>query len=156
MKNHVWRPLFVVIGLIAAMLLARTFIVPADFGAHERGYMYGWHRKGNEREWQAQTVRYRTAAYCTDCHGEKSSGLAASPHRSIECENCHGPAGSHPDDPPSLAIDRSRELCLRCHARLPYPTSGRDAIPGIEPQAHNPGEACSSCHDPHHPNLEEM
>lgn len=156
MSNHVWRPLFVVVGLVALVLLARTFVVPEDFGAHERGYMYGWHRKANEQEWQKQRPRYRTATYCGDCHGDKGEEMAASPHLSIECENCHGPAGDHPDDPPRLVVDRSRELCLRCHARLPYPGSGRDAIAGIEPERHNPGEACTSCHNPHHPNLEEM
>jgi predicted CXXCH cytochrome family protein len=156
MKSHVWRPLYVVVGLVAAILLARLFVVPADFGVHEAGYMYGWHRQGNEREWQAQQVRHRTAAWCADCHGENVAGHSASPHRAIQCENCHGPASDHPDEPPKLAVDRSRALCLRCHARLPYPTSGRSAITGIEPDEHNPAEACVSCHDPHHPNLEAM
>lgn len=156
MKSHVWRPLYVLIGLVALVLLVRFFVVPDDFGAHEAGYMYGWHRKGNEQEWKAQPVKHRTAAYCRECHADKIESLGASPHGRIECENCHGPALGHPDDPPALAIDRSRELCLRCHARLPYPTSGRRDIRGIEPGDHNPGEPCVSCHNPHHPNLEEM
>ncbi len=155
-KSHVWRPLYVVIGLVALVLVVRSFVVPEDFGIGERGYMYGWHRQGNEQEWKEFPVKYRTTAYCRDCHEEKLASLGASPHAPIECENCHGPALGHPDDPPALAIDRSRDLCLRCHFPLPYPTSGRRAIPGIDPRAHNPEEPCVTCHNPHHPNLEEM
>ncbi len=50
MKNHVFRPLFVVIGIVAIILAARLFLVPKDFGVQERGYMYGWHRKANEED----------------------------------------------------------------------------------------------------------
>jgi hypothetical protein len=60
----------------------------------------------------------------------------------------------HPDNPPKLTIDKSREQCLRCHAYLPYPTSGRAVIRGIDPDNHNPGIECISCHNPHNPNLE--
>ena len=52
MKNHVYRPLFVVIGIVVLILVARPFLVPKDFGVGERGYMYGWHRKGNEQDWK--------------------------------------------------------------------------------------------------------
>ncbi len=156
MKNHVWRPLYVVLGLVAAILLARAFLVPQDFGSQEAGYMYGWYRQGNIQEWREQPGRYQgAAAGCGDCHLQ-GEALGVSAHAAIACENCHGPAGNHPDDPPALTLDRSRELCLRCHARLPYPSSGRSLIPGIEPDRHNPGMACIECHDPHQPSLEGM
>lgn len=157
MKNHVWRPLLVVIGLVILILAIRLAIVPEDFGIHDTGYMYGWYRQGNLADWKAQKPKHRhTAADCAGCHDERSAALAASPHLAIVCENCHGAAGEHPEDPEQLPVDRSRELCLRCHTLLPYPTSGRAAIAGIDPRTHNPGEECASCHDPHHPNLEEM
>lgn len=156
MRNHVWRPLFVVIGIVAVILFARSLYVPDDFGIQERGYMYGFHRKGNETEWKAQEVMYKTSSYCEGCHPDKVESLGSSPHVIIQCENCHGPAVNHPDNPPKLAIDRSRELCLRCHAKLPYPTSGRAVIPGIDPEAHNPGIECADCHNPHNPSLEGM
>jgi hypothetical protein len=44
MKNHVLRPLFVVIGIVVLILLARIVYVPKDFSIGPRGYMYGWHR----------------------------------------------------------------------------------------------------------------
>lgn len=154
MKSHILRPLFAVLGLIAVVLIARTFIVPKDFGIGERGYMYGWHRQGNEDDWKAFKVKYKfDNEYCKDCHGDKVSGIMQSPHSIIKCENCHGPVAGHPADPPKLKIDRGREHCLRCHFPLPYPTSGRSKIRGVDPDKHNPVFECVTCHNPHKPNL---
>ncbi|MBI2353830.1 MAG: cytochrome c3 family protein [Deltaproteobacteria bacterium] len=154
MKNHVLRPLFLVIGVVLLFLAARTVLVPADFGVHERGYMYGWYRKGNEAEWKAVKVKYKTVAYCKECHRDKYDDIKSSPHANIECENCHGPALGHPDDPPTLSIDRRREHCIRCHARLPYKTSGRGDIRGINPLTHHVEAECTMCHYPHNPKRE--
>jgi predicted CXXCH cytochrome family protein len=155
-KNHVWRPLYVFLGIVALILVARVFLVPDDFGTHEAGYMYGWYRQGNIAEWQQQPPQYRgSKADCGDCH-DLAAAMAVSAHAPIQCENCHGPAQGHPEDPPALAIDRSRELCLRCHVQLPYPSSARRLIRGIDPDLHNPELACSDCHNPHQPSLEEM
>lgn len=151
MKNHLLRPLAVVCFIVVLAVFARAFLVPADFGVHERGYMYGWHRKSNEREWQALQVRYRTSAGCPQCHPDKQTELSHSPHAIISCENCHGPALDHPRDPAGYTIDRSRELCLRCHAQLPYPNSARGAIRGINPDTHHTRAECVLCHIPHHP-----
>lgn len=154
MKNHVFRPLFVVIGLVGIVLIARLFIVPKDFGVHERGYMYGWYRKSNEEEWKDIKVKYQfNNEFCKDCHGDKYDSLMQSPHAIIKCENCHGPALEHPLNPAKLHIDKSRQLCIRCHTYLPYPTSGRANIRGIDPDKHNPDIECSMCHNPHKPNL---
>ena len=151
MKNHVLRPLFVVIGGVAIILLVRAVYVPADFGVQDRGYMYGWHRKGNEEDWKNFKVKYQGKEYCKDCHSDKYTSINKTPHRIIQCENCHGPAIDHPSDPPKLTIDKSRALCLRCHYPLPYPTSGRAKIRGIDPAVHNPDAECSTCHNPHNP-----
>lgn len=154
MKSHIWRPLFVVIGLVVLVLIIKAIYVPKDFGIHERGYMYGWHRKSNEEEWKAFQVKYKTSEYCKDCHNDKYSSIMTTAHAIIQCENCHGPAIDHPSDPPKLTIDRRKELCLRCHFPLPYPTSGRSNIRGIDPEKHKPGKECYECHNPHKPTLE--
>jgi hypothetical protein len=155
MNNHVWRPLFVVIFIFFVLMVIRHFVVPADFRTGDKGFMYSYHRIGNEVEWENFKVKYRSKAYCADCHDEYGKNMS-SPHKIIECENCHGPAVDHPDDPEKLPIDRSRELCLRCHAKLPYPTSLRSEIRGIDPENHYPKAGCFTCHNPHHPNLAEM
>jgi hypothetical protein len=158
MKNHVFRPLFVVIGIVAIILLVRTALVPKDFGVHERGYMYGWHRKANEEDWKKFQVKYQGKEYCKDCHTDKYDSINKTPHRIIQCENCHGPAGTaegvvhyDPDKLPKLVIDRSRAQCLRCHFPLPYPSSGRSKIKSIDPDKHNPDTECAICHNPHNP-----
>jgi len=155
-KNHVWRPLFVVIGVVIAILLFRSVYVPSDFGSQELGYTFGFHRLGNEQEWKDYPGKYKDTEYCNECHDDKFEELRSAQHGMIPCENCHGPALSHPDDPEKLAIDRSRELCIRCHAQLTMPSSGRVDIPGIDPVEHNKGEECSECHNPHNPSLEDM
>lgn len=157
MKNHVLRPLFVVIGIVIMILLARTVLVPKDFGVGERGYMYGWHRKSNEEEWKKVPVKYQGTEYCKDCHDKNYTAIKNTPHQIILCEDCHGPAGTpegvvHYDEKrPKLTIDKSRAQCLRCHFPLPYPTSKRAGIKGIDPDKHNPDIECSTCHNPHNP-----
>jgi len=146
---HVLRPLYVVLGVAAVILIARTFLVPDDFGVHEQSYLYGWYRNANVGEWKSVAVKYRGQEYCQACHGEQGKKIASSRHKTIECENCHGPAIGHPANPPKLTLDRSRALCLRCHAYLAYPTSQRSEIKGIDPDRHNPGLECVRCHNPH-------
>jgi len=162
MKNHVFRPLLVVIGLVVIVLIIRVFYVPKDFGVHERGYMYGWYREGNIEEWKTNVkVKYQGKEYCSGCHADKVESIDKTPHAIIQCENCHGPANDpdydHPSEKrPKLAIDKSRAQCLRCHAKLPYPTSDRAKIRGIDPDKHNPDIECVMCHNPHKPRLEGL
>ena len=162
MKNHVYRPLFVVIGLVAIILGARAWYVPDDFGVHERGYRFGWHRQSNEQEWKDFRVKYQGKGYCANCHPDKVEMIDATPHTVISCENCHGPAGvlddsdklvKHGEDMFEKDIDRTREQCLRCHAYLPYEQSGRYKMLTIINEEHNPGTECVSCHNPHSPGL---
>ncbi|MEI6212804.1 MAG: cytochrome C [Desulfuromonadales bacterium] len=154
MKSHVWRPLYVALGIVAMILVLRMFIVPDDFGAHERGYMYGWHSKGNEAVWQKVSVKYKGGDSCKECHKDNYEDIKNSPHTDISCENCHGPRLEHPKDPIGLNIDRSRQLCLRCHLKLPYKASDRGTMKGINPDTHHPQEQCVLCHYPHNPTRE--
>lgn len=156
MKSHVLRPLWVVLGLVALVLLIRVFYVPKDFGVHERGYMYGWYREGSVDFWRNFKVKYQGKEYCKDCHPENYESINSTPHALIECENCHGPAADHPSNVQKLPVDKSRGQCLRCHAKLAYPTSGRSSIRGIDPDSHNPDIECVSCHNPHKPTLEGL
>ncbi|MBT9536578.1 MAG: cytochrome c3 family protein, partial [Nitrospirae bacterium] len=110
----------------------------------------------DENFWKEVKVKYRSSEYCKDCHSNKFSLIKQTPHAIIQCENCHGPAIDHPSDPPKLAIDRSRQQCLRCHFPLAYPTSGRAKIRGIDPEKHNPDIECVMCHNPHKPSLKGM
>ena len=157
MKNHVLRPLFVVIAGVALLLVVRHFIVPKDFGVEEGGnFTYNYHRLSSTDDWKNFKAKYRGREYCQECHEENVESILDSPHEIIEYENCHGPAIDHPDNPEALAIDTSRALCLRCHTYLPSTPSQRSDLPGIDSQDHNPGENCVDCHNPHNPDLENM
>jgi len=157
MKNHVLRPLFVVIAGVALLLVVRHFIVPSDFGVEEGGsFTFNYHRLSSNDDWKNYKVKYRGREYCQECHEEKVEEILASPHSVIQCENCHGPAIDHPEDPEVLSIETNRLLCRRCHAFLPYPQSNRADMPAINPEEHNPSENCVECHNPHNPDLENM
>lgn len=156
MKSHLLRPLWVVIIAVALLLVVRQFMVPPDFGVHGKSFTYNFYRLGNVEEWKEFPVKYRGNEFCVECHEENSAANKSSKHKILQCENCHGPAFNHPEEPELLVIDTSRDLCLRCHAYLPYPTSLRAQLPGIAPNEHNPDSACSDCHNPHKPDLEDM
>lgn len=156
MRNHALRPLWLALVLVGGILTLRYFMVPEDFGVHGRNFTYGYHRLSNIDEWKAFTVKYQGSESCADCHEENSQDHMSSKHRNIQCENCHGPALEHPDNPETLVIERSRELCLRCHAKLDYPNTDRGALRGIDPASHNPEAVCSECHNPHKPDLEGL
>lgn len=151
MKWHVLRPLWVAIGVVGAILVARAVVVPDDFGVHGRNFTYGYHRLGNIQEWKDFPVKYLGREYCVDCHAEKVQSLNVSAHAPVECENCHGPAVDHPAQIAALPIDTSREHCLRCHAFLDYPNTSRAQIPHITDRRHRRGRACVKCHNPHDP-----
>jgi hypothetical protein len=153
-KSHVWRPLFVALGIVACMLLLRLVLVPSDFGIHKNGYMYGFYRTGNVADWQAVKVKYMGQEACKDCHKRNYDDIKKSPHTNIDCENCHGPLLEHPKAPVKMPIDSSRSLCLRCHLKLPYKPSDRGSMKGINPDTHHPSEECVLCHYPHNPTRE--
>jgi len=155
MKSHVLRPLWVFLAVIALTLFVRPFIVPSDFGVGDRGFMYSYHRLSNDDEWKAFKIKYRSKEYCKECHEDQYESNMASKHNIIQCENCHGAAIDHPEDPEMLVIDTSRKLCIRCHSYLPYPDNPRGDINGIDPEEHNVDEECVMCHDPHEPDIEE-
>jgi predicted CXXCH cytochrome family protein len=148
---HVYRPLFIVAGVVALFFIVRAFITPADFGIGKRGYTYAFYRTSAVEEAKSVKVKYRGAQYCSNCHAQRYETWSTSLHGVVKCENCHGPAIDHPVKPPKLTIDRSRTLCLRCHALLPYEASGRVNIRGIDPDKHYMGVPCATCHNPHHP-----
>lgn len=156
MKNHAWRPLIVAIGAVALLLTVRAAVVPADFGVHGDSFTYNYYRESSVNEWKAFKVKYRGKEYCRVCHEEKVEENLSSAHSVIQCENCHGAAVDHPDNPETLPIETNRLLCLRCHAHLPYPQSNRADMPAVDPVEHNPGTNCTECHNPHNPNLEGM
>jgi len=81
MKNHVLRPLWLVLAAIAVFMVVRHFIVPADFGVEEGGdFPYHCHRLSGNDDWRDFKVKYRGREYCQECHEENVESILDSPH----------------------------------------------------------------------------
>ena len=144
MKNHVLRPLFVVLGIVALILLARMFIVPKDFGIGERGYMYGWHREGNEEDWKKVQGQVPGHGVLQGLPRQELHSIKKTPHQIILCEDCHGPAG-HPKGS-SITIRQKAEARHRQEqgavSPVPFPAALSHQR-AVEDQGHRSGQAQS-------------
>ena len=69
-------------------------------------------------------------------------------HRTVNCENCHGPARAHLENKASPVTDTSRELCGLCHAQL---VSRPSNFPQVDMDEMGGQSDCITCHDPHDP-----
>lgn len=138
-------PLFILFALgIAAFIAARQLFVPASFGE------LGFYRADALKEASEIKIKYAGAEVCTDCHPEIKDKKAASFHRKVPCEACHGPAASHVEAPDeNLPFKpKGRDFCPVCHNYNPSRPTG---FPQILKDQHNPGKPCMTCHDPHDP-----
>lgn len=136
-----------VLGLvaIAATLYARHRFVPETFGE------LGHYRASAVGAVAGSRIQYAGAAQCAECHDDVAQVKAASFHRALACEICHGPAARHAEDPEKQkpVIPRERgAACLYCHEYLPSRPTG---FPQIIERTHNPVKPCIECHDPHDP-----
>ncbi|MBF0565795.1 MAG: cytochrome C [Nitrospirae bacterium] len=165
--SHAWRPVIVVIGVIVFILGMRMILVPGDFKAKNGDYKYQWHRVSSEEFWKNFPVKHKGREFCKQCHPDKIEKVADSGHKNVQCENCHAQFNPEKKGHPinlkedfgyllDIGIDRSRELCKRCHAKLEYRPNlyfmfakGPSTFHMIDPTKHNPGIECVTCHDVH-------
>lgn len=151
--RHAYR-LFAVVGvLLLAALGARSWAVPASFGE------FGHYRGTAPRDAQkVRSPRHQGRKSCVKCHELQSEDHGKDVHRTVECEDCHGPAPEHVlVDATKTNIEKrvTKDWCLVCHRQL-------DARPGAFPQVawrdhykavgvKDEGVECIRCHDPHRP-----
>lgn len=112
---------------------------------------YGFHPKNIEKnvaEWSSLPIQYAQSSMCVDCHQDKYSMWEKSNHRTVNCENCHGPAKAHLETKAHLVTDNSRELCGLCHAKL---VSRPSDFPQVDMEEMGEQAECVTCHDPHDP-----
>lgn len=146
--NHLLRVAGIFgIGLVL-FLVARAWLVPADFGR------YGHYRAGALDDNRARAATFAGKVACLDCHSDVADGQKGSKHAAVSCEACHGPLARHVDNPDvkPAKLDAA-VLCVTCHRA----TAGRPAkFPQVHPKEHSGGAACTSCHKPHHPEISEI
>jgi len=148
--RHVFRVALVLVVVLAAVFLARGFLVPQSFG------LYGPYRYGNVIEqMNVRKPAYAGAVGCGDCHADRLKKLLAGSHKTVNCEVCHAPLAFHVKENGEVVaapVDRSFTLCARCHRKI----LGRpERFPQVvlEQHVNGPpeGEICIQCHDPHSP-----
>jgi len=150
--RHTVRLFAVLGGGLLAALAARSLAVPDSFG--ERGFFRGDARR---EAMVARAPRLQGSASCLECHKFQSQINAKDVHRTVQCEDCHGPGDAHAKEAKSdnIVIDRSRDACLVCHRLL-------SARPGAFAQVSwrdhfkqmgvtDDKTACVACHDAHEP-----
>ncbi len=138
-------------GILLLAVLILAFIVPRVMPIPAFLTEYGFHPRESEENteaWAGLPMQYAQSSVCLDCHQDKYSMWEKSNHRTVNCENCHGPAMTHLETGASPVVDTSRELCGVCHASL---ISRPSRFPQVD-MGEMGGEAeCITCHDPHDP-----
>ena len=149
--RHLWRAAALLILLLVTVIVVRHFVVPDSFGQH------GFYRYDAVDEFMALETVHGPEGVCLQCHD--GSVQAAGAHALVQCESCHAPLATHILDEEvtaPMAVDRTTDLCTRCHLRMP----ARPAfMPVIDVREHLeleaadivPVEACLECHEAHDP-----
>lgn len=135
-----------VLGL-AGFVVLRAILVPAGFG--ELGHF----RSGALADNRQRPLAFAGRDACAECHDDVVRARQGGKHAGIGCEACHGALAAHAADAEHVRPTRpdARTICLVCHlANVAKPAS----FPQIVPAEHGEGEACTSCHRPHHPKAE--
>lgn len=144
MPKHVVRLLWLMAVGLAIALVAAWFLTPDSF------YRFGHYRANAVTEIALLEPVHMTAGYCERCHDDRHAEWSAGNHKSVSCENCHGPGQGHPKGGKKklpIPTDTLR-LCTQCHEA----TAGRPATqPQIVVAEHKKGETCVPCHNPHAP-----
>lgn len=143
------RLALVAVVAVLVLLAVRARLVPDTFGD------IGHYRAASLDDAAALEPHYGGLALCAECHVDEAEVKAASFHRGLTCEGCHGAAAAHANDPTSSTphIPTGRTECLRCHEFLAARPTG---FPQIIERLHNPLEDCAVCHDPHDPTPPEV
>jgi len=150
--KHVFRALIALTAAVVALLLGRSAFVPRSYGA------YGSYRGDNVAEQMARTVRHGGDGACGECHTSELVEHDKGKHQAVRCEVCHANLASHvkgDDKVAVMKVQKSRELCLRCHLQL---EARPRSFPQVQPRTHVEKmggtwseTACFDCHAPHAP-----
>lgn len=144
--EHLIRVLILLVLGIAAFLLVRRAVIPAEFGK------YGHFRPGAMDDIRARPINFAGHQTCEACHSDQADVKGKGKHANIACEACHGPLAKHAEDPASVVpqLPDTAVLCARCH-------EASQAKPKWFPQVvaaeHSGGVACNTCHKPHDPKI---
>lgn len=138
-------------GVLLAAVLFIVFIGLRIIPVPDFLRAYGFHavdKTASEQQWAAQPMQYVNTSLCNDCHKNQYQTWAKGDHKTVSCENCHGPAKPHLESGADLTVQKSRDLCGLCHSKL---TSRPANFPQVDLQTHGNNTECVTCHSPHDP-----
>lgn len=135
--------LFVV--FITVFAAVRLLLIPTSFGK------LGHYRADSIKDVEALPIAYVGHNECKTCHADVVKIRDTSPHASLACETCHGPAAQHTEDPITFKPDKpkGRAFCGLCHLKN---TARPNTMPQIT-EEHNEGVECYLCHKGHDPRI---
>ena len=147
--THLIRLVAVFAVVLAVFLVGRQLLVPDTFGR------WGHYRAAAIDDVAAAPVRHAGQETCFKCHADKREEKSRGRHQLLRCETCHGPRKQHAENPggekpPKLTDKEMRQFCARCHE---YNLTRPKWLEQVDTARHNPGQACTDCHSPHHPEM---
>jgi hypothetical protein len=144
-KEHLVRMAGLFLAGVLVFLIVRALLVPGDF------HQYGHFRTGALADSAARAATYAGREACASCHSDVLEARKGSRHDAIGCEACHGALSAHASDP-GVKPERpeAQPLCLGCHRK---DGARPKNFPQVIPEDHMGGEACGTCHKPHHPEM---
>jgi hypothetical protein len=130
--------------IVAGTLVLRFVVLPDSVVSTPLHWAQATQREA------AKSPKHAGSTACQLCHEDIMNKKAASFHKGLACETCHGPAIKHTEDPSAVKppAPRDRKFCPVCHA---YDPSRPTGFPQINPTIHNPLKPCITCHNPHDP-----
>ncbi len=150
-RSHTVRLVVIIIVLVAAFAIVRSFLIPASFGT------YGHYRGDNLEEQMNMPLVHLESAFCRECHQDQHTSWQGNNHRTVNCEVCHGHWEIHNGNLKTMVAVKSDDACLLCHQAL---TGRPESVSQIKsPDLHlaeleepqNGRQTCVECHDPHSP-----
>ena len=119
--KHLFRAGAILSAILILLFIGlRVIPVPAFLAE------YGFHPKKtaeNMEAWSALPIQYAQSSVCIDCHQDKYGIWEQGNHKTIGCENCHGPMGTtiYDHDPQITWTTRNPDGestvgCANCHA----------------------------------------
>ena len=140
-------------GILLAVLVVLAFVVLAVIPTPVFLEEYGFHPQETERnteEWASLPIQYVSSSICVDCHQDEYNLREQGNHKTVSCENCHGPAKAHLETGATEVLDSSRGLCGLCHAQL---VSRPGGFPQVDMAEMGGDKDCITCHNPHEPRV---
>lgn len=142
MPPQIVRLVLLTVGIVVTYMIAKTVLTPKSFGE------YGWYRGVALDEIRSYEPVFAGRKACEECHSDIEETLVKGSHKTLSCEGCHGPGGTHARNPDIKIDKRGYSPCVRCHEENPSRPKWHKQI---NIKDHYTGDKCTDCHIPHDP-----